>query len=76
MVLVVELHVDAAIRTVGPGDLRAEAQRDAFVGLDVQGEVVGRQALDRRVAEQRERGLLELDGDLGAAPRQRLPVRR
>ena len=71
-VLVAELHVDAVDLHRRARDLDAEAQGHALLGLDVQGEVVGRQALDRRVAEQGERRLLELDGDLGAPPRQRL----
>ena len=72
IVLVVELHLDAADLHARSRDLGAEAQGHALVGLDVQDQIVRRQALDRRVAEQRERRLLELDGDLGAPLGKRL----
>src|SRR5262245_34227094 len=52
-ILVVELHVDALDADRGARNLHAEAQCDALVGLDVQREVVGWQAVDRRVAEKR-----------------------
>ena len=52
-----------------PGFLGAEQQRDALVGLDLQGQHVGRQRVDRGVAEQRETARpLNWISDLAGAP--------
>ncbi len=67
---VAEVHVDRADVHAGAGDLGAEAEGDALVGLDAHGEDVGLDAFAAfalLVLEEEQRRQLELDGDLGDA---------
>src|ERR1700730_15194567 len=61
IILVGEIHPHPAERDLGARNLRAELQRCTLVRLDLQGKNIGRQDVDRRVAEQRKRCLLELN---------------
>jgi hypothetical protein len=69
---VIELHLDPVHVHAGPRDLRTEAQRHAFLRLNLQSHVVWREPFDRGIAKQREWRLLELDHDFAAPRRQRL----
>ena len=67
---VAEVHVDRSDVHARAGDLGAEAEGDALVGLDAHGDDVGLDAFAaccRLVLEEEQRRLLELDGDLGDA---------
>src|SRR5215469_14819767 len=68
VILVREIHPHPAERDLRTRDLRAELHRRPFVWLDLQGENIGRQGVDRGVAKHRERRLLELNGDLSRPP--------
>ena len=69
---VVEVHVDFAQADDRPGDLRSEAERDAFVRLQPQHEPVAAQLFDARLPEKDERRAAKLNDDLGRALRQAL----
>jgi hypothetical protein len=60
------------ICTTGPGDLGAEAELDAFIGLQMQISRFGSNFIDRGFAKQHEGRALELNHDLGGALRQPL----
>uniref|UniRef100_E6PY25 Uncharacterized protein n=1 Tax=mine drainage metagenome TaxID=410659 RepID=E6PY25_9ZZZZ len=69
---VVEVHVDGADGDVlGGGHLGAETEGDAFVGLNAHGDDIRLDLLAwatvEATVEEHERGLLELDADLGGA---------
>src|SRR4029077_10221544 len=65
--VVVEIHIHEAKLHDRAGDLRAEAQGDAFTGLDVNDQPVGFEIFYRGVAEKNEGRAAELDDDFGRA---------
>src|SRR5205085_10892580 len=64
---VAEVHVHVAHARHLSGHFGGDAHGDAFVGLDAYDELVRRDLLHRRRAEELERRPAELDGDLGDA---------
>src|SRR5579872_6841320 len=62
-----EIHIHVTETHDRPGHLRAEAERDAFLRLDVKNQHVRRQAFDGSIAEQHKRRTAELDRDLSVA---------
>src|SRR5207244_4885376 len=71
VVAIAEIHPHAAEVYLRTGLLRAELQRYPFIGLKLQDQDIRGEAIDRRIAKQRERYSLELDRDLGRTPGQR-----
>ncbi len=69
---VVEIHVHQAQLHQRAGNFRAEAERDAFLGLDVNHQAIGLQISYRGIAEQDKRGAAELDDDFRGAGGQAL----
>ena len=67
---VVEVHVHETKLHYGAGNFCAEAQRDAFIGLNVNDQAIGFEILHRGVAKKNERRAAELDDDLGHALRE------
>src|SRR5260370_14865850 len=69
---VIEIHIYEAELHDRAGNLRAEAQRNAFLGLNMDDEAVGFQIFYPGVAEQDEGSPAELDHDLRGALRESL----
>src|ERR1700687_1923755 len=65
---VVEIHIHEAELHDRAGNFCAEAERDAFVGLDVDDQAIRLQIFNRGVAEENERSATELNDDFGGAP--------
>src|SRR5712664_1332581 len=65
---VVEIHVDEAELHDRARNFGAEAERDAFVGLDVNDQAIGLQIFYRRVAKEHERSAAEMHDDFRGAP--------
>src|SRR6195952_5125331 len=72
VVLVAEFHFDAAGRDRGTRNLGIELQRDAFVRLDADHQMIFGERLDGCASEHPERRFLELDRDFGALDAERL----
>src|SRR5260370_9596430 len=70
---VVEIHMHEAELHDRTGNFCGEAERDAFLGVNMDNEAVGFEIFHRGVAEQDERRAAELDHDLRGALREALP---
>src|SRR5262249_16899034 len=67
-----EIHVHQSEFHYRPGNFRPEAERNAFVRLNMNDQLVGAGVLDWRLAEQHERRTTKTNGDLGYASAQAL----
>ena len=70
--LILKVHVHRPQPHHRTGNLGRELQRDAFLRLDVQDQLVGHQVFDRRIAEEHERRTSELYHDMSVAHRHAL----
>src|ERR1700676_1237383 len=70
--VVVKIHIDEAETHDGAGNFCAEAERDAFIGLDVDDHAIGFDVFDRGVTEKNKGSAAKLHDDFGGALREAL----